>query len=154
MTAPIDLADLESLEREHQLGTASFVSYEGPIGPRHRASVCLGNPLGRLEGLHSCLADIYGATEDEACARADAVAQLLAAFPAIRDELHRLRARNRELETILASAPHRSIADDGTEIVEWIGPTTRFGISLRRAESESWFYVEGDGKCMRGGNIE
>ena len=97
MTAPIDLAELERLEREHRLGTASYVSYEGPTKTGHRASVCLGDPRGETEESHSCLADIFGATEREACARAGAVAKLLAAFPSIRDELHRLRKRNERL---------------------------------------------------------
>ena len=85
---PVDLDELRRLEWELKLSMAQYVSYEGPTATGHKASVCLGDPRGED---HSCLADIFGATEAEACDRARAVAAFLASVSAMADELTRLR---------------------------------------------------------------
>jgi hypothetical protein len=90
MTAPIDLADLERLEREAT--PAPWLNGER-ILPED-------NCIALQAEEH---ADIYRVTEDGNCNVACATFQpsdaqfivvLRNAFPAIRDEIHRLRARN------------------------------------------------------------
>ena len=66
-------------------------------------------------------------------------------------------AVKKERDRILAvfeNAPHRSTADDGTEVVEWVAADFRVGISLKEPRADSWFFVFGNGARMCGGDVK
>lgn len=65
-----------------------------------------------------------------------------------------VKAERDRVLAVFENAPHRSIADDGTEIIEWIAPDFRVGISLEAPRADSWFCCVDGGKRMSGGDIK
>ena len=41
--------------------------------------------------------------------------------------------------------PHVVRPDDGSTLIEWVGSNKRFGLSLEKGASPSWYFVDKDG---------